>query len=123
MSSGDETQREALAMQLAMNERSWEALQENGVTEGSELRLDFFYVAPGEQQANALAAFIEGETDYEVRVDSTREGPLRKKSWSVSGSTQNTQVSQEILDRWVSWMVAAGFEHDCDFDGWGAQVP
>jgi hypothetical protein len=115
-------QREVLAQQLAMNRQSWLALQEHGMTEESELRLDFFYVSPSEQQANALRAFIQDETDYDVRVGSNGGGLLKKKNWLVTGSTQPTQASQDILDQWVRWMVAAGFEHGCEFDGWGAEA-
>jgi hypothetical protein len=49
---------------------------------------------------------------------------LSKKQWSVTGSTQPTPVSLDILHRWVGWMVAAGAENGgCDFDGWGAEAP
>lgn len=118
----EEAARQALAQQLAMNQRSWQALQEHGVTEDSELRLDFFYVAPGEREAEELREFLQRETDYDVRVDSSGGGFTRKKSWTVSGTTQPAQVSLDILDQWVGWMVAAGFERDCEFDGWGAEA-
>jgi hypothetical protein len=114
----------SLSSQLAMNRQSWRALQENGVTDETELRLDFFYVAPGEQEANALASYLQAETDYDVSVGSSAGGLLRKKSWTVNGATQKTQVSLDILDAWVEWMVAAGIENgQCEFDGWGAEVP
>lgn len=71
-------------MQLAMNKQSWQALQGHGVTEESELRLDFFYVAPSEQQAKALAAFLQDETDYDVRVDSSMLAPARRRG--IGGS-------------------------------------
>ena len=47
---------------------------------------------------------------------------LLRKEWTVQGSTQPTTISPEILDQWVDWMVSAGFERGCEFDGWGAQV-
>lgn len=123
MATDERAQREVLARQLAMNKDSWQALRDHGVDEWSELRLDFFYDAPGEPQAESLAAFIREETDYEVDAGGQEAGLLKKKSWTVSGTTQPTTVSLEILDQWVDWMVAAGFEHGCEFDGWGAQVP
>ena len=47
-------------------------------------------------------------------------GGLCPQDWEVTGTTQPTKVSLEILDEWVAWMVAAGFEHGgCRFDGWG----
>jgi hypothetical protein len=49
---------------------------------------------------------------------------LAKKQWSVTGSTQPTVVSLDILNQWVGWMVGAGAENGgCEFDGWGAQAP
>jgi hypothetical protein len=39
MSAGDERQQEVLAKQLAMNQQTWAALQQRGVTEDTELRL------------------------------------------------------------------------------------
>jgi hypothetical protein len=115
--------REVLAKQLAMNHQTWPILQQHGVAEDSELRLDFFYMAPSERQANELATFLHRETDYDVREDITGGGFLKKKSWTVTGTTRPTKISQEILDQWVTWMVAAGFERGCEFDGWGAQAP
>jgi hypothetical protein len=114
---------ETLRRQLAMNPQTWAALQEHGVDESTELRLDFFYGAPGEAEAQSLAAFLRDETDYDVAVDATKKGMLSKKQWSVTGSTQPTKVSVDILNQWVQWMVAAGAENGgCEFDGWGAQV-
>jgi hypothetical protein len=114
----------SLESQLAMNGQTWQTLQEHGATEESELRLDFVYFAPGEQEANELAAFLRAETDYEVQVDSSTSGLLRRRAWTVSGTTQKTQLTLDVLDTWVEWMVAAGTENgQCEFDGWGAEVP
>ncbi len=104
---------EVLTQQLAMNKATWAELQRNGVTEETQLSLDFFYEAPDNESAEALTQFLRDETDYDVRHDNS----------SVSGSTQDTTVSQEILDEWVTWMVLAGHEKGrCKFDGWGAAV-
>jgi len=104
-----------------MNKQTWQALQAHGVTEDTDLRLDFFYIAPREQPARALVALIERETDYDITVASNAAGFL-KKNWTVRGTTKGTKVSLEILDQWVTWMVAAGAHEDCEFDGWGTQA-
>jgi hypothetical protein len=109
-----------LAEQLAMNEGTWRALQQHGVTEKSQLRLDFAYQAPGQKQANALRDAIAQSTDYEVAVVS--EGSFLAKSWSVLGKTQQMTVSLEVLNHWVERMVSAGRPSGCVFDGWGAEV-
>lgn len=116
-------QQKVLAQHLAMNRQSWAALQQHGVTEESELRLDFFYAAADEEAASRLAQFLEAETDYEVMPRSSGGGFLRKQKWTISGTTQPTKVSSAILDQWVEWMVAAGFQFGCEFDGWGAESP
>lgn len=108
------TPEDVVARQIAMNGQTWEALQSHGVTEETEVRLDFFYRAPDKSSADDLAAFLKAETDYEVAGEPS----------AVIGSTQPTTVSREILDQWVEWMVLAGHEHGrCEFDGWGAAVP
>ena len=38
------------------------------------------------------------------------------------GTTQKTKITLEILNQWVTWMVAAGVDHGCLFDGWGTSV-
>jgi hypothetical protein len=104
---------EVLAQQLAMNRQTWKALQSQGVTEDTELRLDFTYEGSDRDSADALATFLKDETDYDVRVEAEE----------VKGSTQGTTVSAEILDQWVKWMVLAGYENGrCKFDGWGTAV-
>jgi len=111
---------ELLARQLVMNRQTWVTLQGHGVTEQTELRLDFSYDAANRESAEALCAFLRDETDYEIRVESDRS--LLRRNWRVEGTTQATTVSPAILDEWVTWMVIAGKEKACDFDGWGTSV-
>ena len=116
----DTRYRRLLAKQLTMNEETWRVLQSHGVTEASELRLDFTYRAPSRASAEALKSVLGDETDYKVSVES--DGGMFSKRWSVVGSTQPTSVSATILDQWVDWMVTAGLHQDCEFDGWGTEV-
>lgn len=105
---------DVLARQLELNEATWARLREHGVDEETELRLDFFYVAPNEDAANELAGYLRRETDYEVSVEDA----------TVTGTTQPTTVSASVLDEWATWMVTAGYQYGrCEFDGWGAEVP
>lgn len=116
----DEEYRQCLATQLAMNRMTWEVLQGHGVTEQTQVRLDFAYDAPNKKKAETLAAFLHEETDYDVSAKSY--GSILRREWTVEGTTQNTIISPEILDQWVTWMVTAGKEHSCIFDGWGTPV-
>jgi len=118
---GSARYREILSKQLAMNPQTWAALQQRGVTEASQVRLDFAYACPNEARAQALRGLLAEQTDYETSMRAER-GVLQRR-WSVTGRTQATNISAAILDQWVDWMVSAGLEHDCEFDGWGAAVP
>jgi hypothetical protein len=109
-----------LAKQLAMNRRTWAALQNHGVTAESMLRLAFSYNSASREAAESLCALLREQTDYEVNVGSS--GSFLCRKWRVEGRTQETAVSPEILDQWVIWMVTAGKERSCDFDGWGTSV-
>jgi hypothetical protein len=101
---------------VARNGQLSEALQQAGVTEATEPRLDFFYDSAGDEADAQLAHFLRSETDYDVQQDSEEYG--------VTGSTQPITVSRQVLDDWVAWMVLAGHENGrCKFDGWGAAVP
>jgi hypothetical protein len=108
-----------LERQLAMNVETWNRLRSHGVTEATKLKLDFSYDAPTRAAGEKLARLLRDETDYDVAgPDPSGDG------FVVSGTTQQTTVSLDILNQWVEWMDAAGRQSDgCEFDGWGTQVP
>ena len=112
-----------LAHQLELNRVTWKTLQGHGVTEETELRLDFFYFAPGQHEAEALAGATRARTDYDVEAGSFKQGLLGRKTWTVNGTTQTAPVSLATLDEWVTRMVEWGNAHSCEFDGWGTHVP
>jgi hypothetical protein len=109
-----------LTKQLALNRQTWAALQQPGVREESRLGLDFSYNAPSREAAEKLRFLLQKETDYDVKVESS--GSFLHRRWRVEGTTQETAVSPAILDQWVTWMVTAGQERACDFDGWGTAI-
>ena len=111
---------EIVAKQLAMNRETWAVLQRHGVNEESRLRLDFSYNAPNREAAEKLRALLKEQTDYDAAVASS--GSFLRRKWRVEGTTKGTAVSPAILDQWVTWMVIAGKERSCDFDGWGTSV-
>jgi hypothetical protein len=112
--------RRILGKQLVMNGQTWALLQQRGVTEATELRLEFNYNAPDRQSAETLKLALEQETNYQVKVEAT--GGLFSRRWRVEGSTQPTTISAAILDQWVKWMVTAGLHQNCEFDGWGTEA-
>ena len=111
------TYEENLEDQLKMLDITWEAFKEHGVTEDTEIILEFSYIAPNKEQAKSLSDSIE---DYDSSIRS--EGLLKKKLF-VEGQTHPTNVSKEILIQWIDFMVALGWDHGCEFDGFGASMP
>jgi len=110
---------ENLANQLEMNKKTFAKLVANGLTPETEVRLEFYYVAESELSATELSGLLSSETDYEVAVVPPNES---ESTWLVTGNTNPTVLSLEILDQWVDWMVTAGKEHNCQFDGWGTEI-
>lgn len=112
-----------LNAQLRVNRDLWAGLGEQGIEAGSELRLGFVYVAPGEPEATRLAAFLHEQTDYEIAARERPDAPSAQLPWALVGTTQAVAISLELLDEWVRWMIAAGAdEGPCAFDGWAAQL-
>lgn len=103
--------------QLRMLETTWEAFKENGVTEDTELVLEFVYLAPNKESATSLNGALD---NYDSSVRS--EGLLKKK-WFVDGNSHPTTVSKDTLVQWLDFMVSLGWEHGCEFDGFGASMP
>jgi hypothetical protein len=105
-----------LNRQIAQTRLTWSRLQQHGVTDRSQLQLDFFYAAPTNDRAKELKFFLEQETDYDVRVTADRD------LWIVRGHTQPAGLTLAIVEQWVEWMLTAGLQFECVFDGWGAEI-
>jgi hypothetical protein len=106
-----------LARQIDFTRATWKRLVSHGVTASTLLRLDFFYECPSRERAKELEGLLVGETDYDVHT------VAHEDAWLVRGTTQPTTVTLAILEQWVDWMVAAGLQVDCTFDGWGTELP
>ena len=106
-----------LARQLELTRATWARIRAHGVGEQAQLQLDFFFEAPSRARADELMRVLKQETDYDVRVVADED------RWMVRGHTQPSPVTESMLEEWVDWMVTAGLQYDCRFDGWGAELP
>ncbi len=113
-----------LDFQLEANPAIWKNLQEKfGVSEQTDVRLAFIYLAPGREEAERLTDFLGEETDYEVEIREQAKGFFEKPQLLVLGATQPTTVTLETVNAWVEWMIAAGAaEGPCAFDGWTLEI-
>ncbi len=122
MSEAPEWYEQILELQLRRNPEIWAQFREQEIDD-VPMRLGFVYMAPGMVEAEHLAAFLRAETDYEVDVRPQPRDDSEDSQWLVVGGTQPTELSLELLDEWVEWMIAAGAtEGPCVFDGWAAQL-
>ncbi|MEA2154637.1 MAG: hypothetical protein QOE11_777 [Solirubrobacteraceae bacterium] len=111
-----------LAQQLEMNPRTWAALEEHGVGPQTLLVIEFSFTAPGRRQARDLLKALRARTNF--TADVMGEGKPLKRHWRVVGHTEPSTASVEMLNDWVTFMVALGAKNgECRFDGWGAKVP
>ncbi|MCU8238498.1 hypothetical protein M2G88_20985 [Vibrio vulnificus] len=103
-----------LESQLNMLNETWDSLISNGVTNETELVLEFSYLCPNKALAIQLNNALE---NYESLIRS--EGFINR-SWFVEGYSHPTTVTKDILAQWLDFMVTKGWEFQCTFDGFGA---
>jgi hypothetical protein len=107
-----------LERHLALNRATWRTLEEHGIAPTGAVRLEFAYRAPNATAAGQLVDLLLDRTDYDASVQRSGDASA---AYSVVGTTQLTRFSPEVLDRWVEWMVSAGLDYGCEFDGWGTE--
>lgn len=111
---------ESRRRQLQMNRQTWGRLTELGVTEETELCLEFVFRCPDQATAEEVAAEL-GDEGCTTTV--ARGGSLLRRVWSVSARTRPATWSLAKLDDWVNAMVDCACAYGSDFDGWGTEVP
>lgn len=105
-----------VAKQKQMNPRTLEQLRKYGITDTSELKLEFFFYTNEQDKASKLAIELK-ELNYEIEtVDKSAGG---KKEWVVSGWSTKIKMDLQSVINWTTQMCKLGFDYDCEFDGWG----
>ncbi len=110
------TYEENLDHQLRMLDVTWSKFLENGLTDDKEITLEFLYVAPNKKAAKNLNEALEYYDSF------VRSEGFIKKRWLVSGQSYPTTVTKDILAQWLDYMIALGWDHECEFDGFGASI-
>ena len=106
--------------QMELRGATLDTLHHAGLTDEQETQLDFFYNAPSEAAAKALAAHLATNDCLDVKVQ--KSGSFLSRRFSVTGKTHPTPVTAQVLAQWIPWIVVQGMTHDCEFDGWGAEA-
>jgi hypothetical protein len=121
MTPNQESQaRDIIARQLPMSGQTLDALRRAGLRDDTMLKLDFWFNAPSVGAAKSLAAHLADNGCLEMGFE--KAAGFFSGKYTVKGKTQDTQVTVQILGEWLPWIVVQGIIHDCEFDGWGAEI-
>jgi regulator of RNase E activity RraB len=91
--------------------------RKEGVTENTELKLEFFFYTNSDEKAKKLAdelAKLNYTAKYMLAVDSNTE-------FIITGWTTKIKMSDNVVKDWAKEMCELGYKYDCEFDGWGTQ--
>ena len=104
-----------LANQVAMVPQTLSQLRQHNVSEQTELKLEYFFYTDTDDKAAALASVLS-KKGY-----TAEHGPSAgdKKLFILTGWTGPMLMNEATVVEWTRQMCRIGFEHDCEFDGWG----
>jgi hypothetical protein len=106
---------EIISKQTAMAPQTLDVLRSHGVTEKTELQLEFFFYTDKQTKAVSLHQALEG-LNYKVTTDRSAAGDGQL---AIIGWTVKMPMDEQTVVSWTARMCELGFEHDCEFDGWG----
>jgi hypothetical protein len=107
--------RKNLARQTIMSPQTVAQLRKHGVTDATNLKLEFFFYTDKEPKGQALAKALGG-LHYKVECE-----PAAGETHLilVTGWTTPLKMTDGLVVAWTEKMCQLGYEHDCEFDGWG----
>lgn len=111
----EQAYKDNLAKQLSMTPQTVAQLRKHGVAQNSTLRLEFFFYTDTEPKAESLAEALKA-MGCQAEV-----GPSAgdDKLFLVNGWTTPLKMDDPTVLDWTRQMCNLGYEHDCEFDGWG----
>ena len=101
---------------LVSNAEIWKRLGELGVNEESLLDFDFQFAAKTKTAADQLVNTLDS---YKFK---TELSGIFKKTYALSSNTGAISWTEEVLLKWVDFMISIGEDCDCTFEGCGANV-
>ena len=104
------------AKQKGMNTQTLSQLSKYGITDTSDLKLEFFFYTDEQNKASNLAIELK-KLNYQIdKVDTAAND---KKQWVINGWTTKMKMDLQTVTNWTAQMCKLGYDNDCDFDGWG----
>jgi len=110
--------------QIAMVPELLAKLQQSGITDDSELKLEYFFYTNAEDKADRLSeklSVLGYSTEQRPSADSNTDEEESKKLTLLTGWSNPVKMAKDKLCQWIKDMCILGFEQDCEFDGWGTK--
>ena len=104
-----------LALQVRMTPQTLDKLREYGVSDGSALRLEYFFYTDDREKAAALHRAL-AKLGYEGKFE---ESESAGSEFVITGWTAPIRMDEESVVKWTVQMCNVGYEYDAEFDGWG----
>ena len=101
--------------QLTMSPQTVAQLRTYGVTDESQLKLEYFFYTNTKEKAATLAQKLTS-MGYTGSHDHSASD---KKQFVVTGWTSSMRMDKKTVVDWTGSMCDIGHEYDCEFDGWG----
>lgn len=101
--------------QIAMAPQTMEQLRGYGVTDESELKLEYFFYTNTREKAEGLAKDL-ADRGYDGGHDVAAGD---SSQFVITGWTTPMKMTDEIVAGWTGEMCDLGYKFDCEFDGWG----
>ncbi len=108
--------RKNLNGQMTMLYKILAQLMNYGVTDSTTLKLEFFFYTDTEEKAFTLAAALK-KLNYEVEATPSQGD---EQLMLIRGWTGPIKMDESSVEAWTEQMVRLGYNHDCEFDGWGS---
>ena len=111
----EETGSDAVARHRARNEKLAEKIRQLGGDLQDPRAIDFFFYAPDNDEAAALAGDLVALGFVNVRTGE------RRSVWAVTAE-RRASVNEIIETEFVTRLVSLAAKHRAEFDGWGTAV-
>lgn len=101
--------------EMTIAEDVYNSMKESGHVDFAYAIFDFDFKSDNKSKVNELAKFLKEHYPY-TDINVKEEG----KMWLLTGNTNKIPVTDDILMFWALDMYKRGYEHDCEFVGYGA---
>lgn len=102
-------------MQIHLAPITLDHLRNFGVSDDTELKIEFFFYSRTEGNANELASELRN-LNYEVY---TGKSAGNENLFLVNGWTTKIRMDDKTVQHWTEQMGELGYKYDSEFDGWG----